>query len=85
MVCRIYMPQGFAVSAFIDGWQRIRAFGKNATHAKSRNVWRQCFKPAESLHRNNMQLSEGFEKTLGVSESLRICFNLVFRQAFKFL
>jgi hypothetical protein len=84
-VCKICLPQGFVVSAFIDVWQRIRAFGKNATHAKSRNVWRQCFNPAESLHRNNMQLSEGFEKTLGVSESLRVCFNLVFGQTFKFL
>ena len=84
-MCKICLPQGFAVSFFFDVWQCVRVFGKNATHAKSRNVWRQCFKPAELLHRNNMQLSEGFEKTLGVSESLRVCFNLVFGQAFKFL
>ena len=76
---------GLAVAAFFVMKQRARAHGKNATRAKSRNVWRQCFNPAESLHRNNMQLSEGFEKTLGVSESLRVCFNLVFGQAFKFL
>ena len=32
-----------------------------------------------------MQLSEGFEKALGMSKSLRVCFELIFRQTFKFL